>query len=104
MRRYERRYTVIRERGPLLPACRCSTSAKPGVVLDPFFGAGTVGLVAERHGRNWVGIEINARYAKIADQRLAEARERRSADGPPVDGTTRVVASADQPSTSKGGT
>ena len=104
VRRYDHRYTVIRERGPLLPACRCATSAKSGVVLDPFFGVGTVGLVAEHHGRDWVGIEISSRYAKIADQRLADARERRSADGPPVDGTTHVVASADQPSTSKGGT
>jgi site-specific DNA-methyltransferase (adenine-specific) len=101
VRRYDRRYTVIRERGPLLPACRCDASARPGVVLDPFFGAGTVGLVAERHRRDWVGIEINSRYAKIADQRIADARKRQSPDGPPVDGTTHVVASADQPSTSK---
>jgi len=99
--RYERRYTVIRERGPLLPDCKCGTSPKPGVVLDPFFGAGTVGLVAERHGRDWVGIEINPRYAELAEQRIADDRQRRSADGPPVDGTTHVVASTDKPSTSK---
>lgn len=96
---YSRRYTVIRERGPLLPGCTCGRSARPGLVLDPFFGAGTVGLVAERHGRDWVGIEINPRYAKIAEQRLAEDRLRRSADGPPVDGTERrSVASTDKPS------
>jgi hypothetical protein len=100
---YDRRYTVIRERGPLLPGCTCRTSAKPGVVLDPFFGAGTVGLVAERNGRDWVGIEINPRYAKIAEQRLAEDRARRAADGPPVDGTTPVVASAAQPSSPERG-
>ena len=70
-------------------------SARPGVVLDPFFGAGTVGLVAERHGRDWVGIEINPTYAKIAERRLAEARP---PDGPPVDGTTDVVALTEKPS------
>ncbi len=32
---------------------------RPGdIVLDPFFGSGTVGRVASRHGRNWVGIEL----------------------------------------------
>ena len=73
--RYRRNYTVIRERGPLLPGCKCGTSARPGVVLDPFFGAGTVGLVAEQHRRDWVGIEINPTYAAIAKQRIATARE-----------------------------
>jgi DNA modification methylase len=71
-------------------------------VLDPFFGAGTVGLVAERHGRDWVGIEINPRYAKIAEQRLAHDRQRRAADGHPADATSTVV-SADKPSTPEGG-
>jgi DNA modification methylase len=41
-----------------------------GTVLDPFFGAGTTGLVAGRHGRNCVGIEINPAYAEIALARL----------------------------------
>jgi DNA modification methylase len=96
--RYEHRYTVIRERGPLLPDCRCSAGAQPGVVLDPFFGAGTVGLVAERQGRDWVGIEINPQYAEIAQQRISDDRGQRAADGPPVDGTANAVAPTDQPS------
>lgn len=95
--RYSRRYRVIRQRGPLLPGCRCGAPIRPGVVLDPFFGAGTVGLVAEQHGRDWVGIELNPEYARIAEQRLAEARAAR-ADGPPVDGTAAAVASTDKPS------
>ena len=96
--RYASRYTVIRKRGPLLPACTCGTTTQPGIVLDPFFGAGTVGLVAERHGRDWVGIEINPTYAEIAEQRLAEDRKQREADGPPVDGTAHAVVSTAQPS------
>ncbi len=96
--RYRRNYRVIRERGPLLPGCTCGTSVRPGVVLDPFFGAGTVGLAAERHGRDWVGIELNPAYVKLAEQRLADARAARVPDGPPVDGTADAVAPTEQPS------
>ena len=42
-----------------------------GVVLDPFFGAGTTGVVAQNTGRNYVGIELNAEYVEIAKGRLA---------------------------------
>ena len=42
-----------------------------GVVLDPFFGAGTTGLVARNMGRNYIGIELNAEYVKLAKGRLA---------------------------------
>jgi predicted RNA methylase len=42
-----------------------------GTVLDPFFGAGTTGLVADRLGRNCVGIELNPEYAEIARRRIA---------------------------------
>ena len=41
-----------------------------GIVLDPFFGAGTTGLVAKKLGRNYLGIELNGDYIKIAEQRL----------------------------------
>lgn len=72
--RYTRRYTVMRQRGALRPGCPCGKSARPGVVLDPFFGAGTVGLVAESHGRDWVGIELSPAYAAIARERIVSAR------------------------------
>ena len=42
-----------------------------GLVLDPFFGSGTVGLVAERLNRKWVGIELNPEYVRLAEKRLA---------------------------------
>ena len=41
-----------------------------GTVLDPFFGSGTTGLVALRHNRNFIGIELNPEYIKIAEKRL----------------------------------
>ena len=46
--------------------------SKPGdVILDPFFGAGTTGLVAKRLGRSCIGIELNPSYAEIAEKRIA---------------------------------
>jgi DNA modification methylase len=41
-----------------------------GTVLDPFFGAGTTGLVADRLQRDCIGIELNPAYAEIARKRI----------------------------------
>ncbi len=41
-----------------------------GLVLDPFAGSGTVGVVALRHGRQFVGIELNPEYARMAEARI----------------------------------
>jgi modification methylase len=47
---------------------------KPGdVVLDPFFGTGTTGAVARRLGRHWIGIEREAAYVKVAEERIQSA-------------------------------
>ncbi len=45
------------------------------VVLDPYFGSGTTGAVAKKLGRRYVGIEQDAEYVKIAEQRLAKVRQ-----------------------------
>lgn len=42
-----------------------------GIILDIFMGAGTTGLVAKKLNRNYVGIELNADYIKIAEERIA---------------------------------
>lgn len=55
--------------------CGCDAGSVPGLVLDPFFGAGTVGLVAEEHGREWLGIELNPDIAALAEQRIAANRQ-----------------------------
>src|SRR5687767_3669296 len=45
--------------------------SNPGdVVLDPFFGTGTTGAVARRLGRQWIGIERETRYIKVARERI----------------------------------
>ena len=55
----------------LIEPCILAGSPRDGVVLDPFGGAGTTGLVADRLGRDAVLIELNPEYAEIARRRLA---------------------------------
>ena len=52
------------------PGCACEAGREAAVVLDPFGGAGTVGLVANQHNRNAVLIEINPDYAQMARDRI----------------------------------
>ena len=53
-----------------------SATTKPGdVVLDPFFGSGTTGVVAKKLKRNWIGIEKNHSYVKMANKRIAAVHE-----------------------------
>jgi site-specific DNA-methyltransferase (adenine-specific) len=69
---YANRWRTIRTIGDLVP-CGCGAPTQPGVVLDPFFGTGTVGAVASDLGRDWIGIELNPAYVALAEQRLAGA-------------------------------
>ena len=43
-----------------------------GIVLDPFIGSGTSGLVAKKLGRHYIGIEINYDSVKLANKRINE--------------------------------
>lgn len=52
--------------------CRCVGTAGSGrcLVMDPFMGAGTVGMVAQRLGRDYLGIELNPEYVAMAKERI----------------------------------
>lgn len=50
--------------------CVLAGCPEGGIVLDPFFGAGTTGLVARQHGRKYIGVELNPDYAGLAMSRL----------------------------------
>ena len=52
------------------PTCKCNAEVRPATVLDPFAGSGTVGLVADRLGRDAILIELNPEYAAMAEQRI----------------------------------
>jgi DNA modification methylase len=54
----------------LIEPCVLAGCPEGGTVLDPFFGAGTTGLVSDRHGRHCIGIELNPEYVQLAEQRL----------------------------------
>ncbi|WP_312128698.1 DNA-methyltransferase [Lysinibacillus capsici] len=58
----------------LIEPCILAGCPLDGVVLDPFFGSGTTGLVALKHGRNFIGIELNPEYIKIAEKRLSKVQ------------------------------
>jgi DNA modification methylase len=54
----------------LIEPCILAGCPKGGTVLDPFGGAGTTGLVADRLGRNAILIELNPEYAAMAERRI----------------------------------
>jgi hypothetical protein len=58
--------------GKLRPSCDHHDDTCSSVVLDPFCGAGTTGLVATRHGRGFIGIELNSEYAEMARERIRD--------------------------------
>jgi len=57
----------------LVEPCVLAGSPEGGTVLDPFTGSGTTGAVAKRLRRDFVGIEINPEYKKMAEDRIAAA-------------------------------
>ena len=54
----------------LIEPCIKSSSRPGDFVLDPFFGSGTVGVVAQALGRRYVGVEINPDYVALAADRI----------------------------------
>lgn len=56
----------------LIEPCIKAGCPEHGVVLDPFFGSGTTGIVAERMSCKWLGIELNSEYIAIANRRLGD--------------------------------
>ena len=57
------------------PTCSCdSNDPVPGIVLDPFSGSGTVGVVAIKHGRRAILIDLKPEYCTLARDRIAKSR------------------------------
>jgi len=55
--------------------CGCNAGWKPGIVLDPFMGAGTTAVVAKKLGRDYIGIELNPDYVKMAERRIKKVEK-----------------------------
>jgi len=56
----------------LIEPCILAGSRPGDVVLDPFFGSGTTGMVAQNLGRRWLGCELNPAYGPLQNERLAQ--------------------------------
>lgn len=57
----------------LIKPCILAGCPENGIVLDPFMGAGTTGVVCADLGRNYIGIELNPDYIQIAENRIKQA-------------------------------
>jgi site-specific DNA-methyltransferase (adenine-specific) len=63
-------------RSPPQPTCACGAEREPGIVLDPFIGSGTTAIAAAKLDRDWLGIELNPEYIRLAEQRIASQKDR----------------------------
>ncbi len=66
--------TVIPKKTTGWTDCGCGDGFDGGIVLDPFMGSGTVGLVAYQNNRHYIGIELNPEYCKL--KRIQEERDK----------------------------
>jgi DNA modification methylase len=57
------------------PTCTCGREPVPDIVLDPFMGSGTTAAVAIKHGRQYLGCELNPEYGALQAERINEAME-----------------------------
>lgn len=56
----------------LIEPCILAGSRSGDIVFDPFLGSGTTGMVAERLGRQWIGIDIQPEYTKLQKKRIQQ--------------------------------
>jgi len=54
----------------LIEPCILAGSRLGDVVLDPFMGSGTTAMVARKHGRKYIGCELNEAYGDLQDERI----------------------------------
>ena len=59
----------------LVEPCILAGCPRGGIILDPFMGSGTTGVVAKKLGREFIGIDINPDYFMMATKRVAAAKE-----------------------------
>lgn len=61
----------------LIEPCALAGAKKGDTIIDPFFGAGTTGVVACKYDRKFIGIELNPEYCEIAAKRIKSERKQR---------------------------
>jgi DNA modification methylase len=63
--------------------CILAGCPRGGVVMDPFAGSGTTGVVCMQEGRRFVGIELNPDYAQMARERIGAELANPTSGKPP---------------------
>ena len=56
----------------LIEPCVLASTKVGDVILDPFFGSGTTGQVAQNLGRKWIGCELNKDYEDLQNERVKQ--------------------------------
>lgn len=77
------------------PTCACALDPIPDLILEPFLGAGTTMIVAEKTGRHCAGVELNPVYADIAIRRwqnFTGQKATREADRTRYDEAVKIAA------------
>jgi hypothetical protein len=68
---------AIKETVGWRPGCDCGREPVPCVVLDPFAGSGTTGIVALQEGRKFIGFDLSEKYCReIANPRIEEIQQK----------------------------
>lgn len=65
--------SISRVKRSYLAGCDCNAGFMPGIVFDPFAGAGTTLLVAKKLGLRWLGCDLNPEFVRMAKQRINSA-------------------------------
>jgi len=71
--------------------CACSAERVGCIVLDPFSGAGTTGVVCRRRYRRYIGIELNPDFADLSEQRISKVEPPPEIEWVPSPETPREV-------------
>ena len=58
----------------LIKPCILAGSEKNDIILDPFMGSGTTGMVAKNLGRDYIGCELHEDYGKLIEKRIGERK------------------------------
>ena len=69
----------------LIEPCILAGSERGDIILDPFMGSGTTGMVAKKHGRNYIGCELHEEYGNLIDQRVPVEKVAHSPTNPLAD-------------------
>jgi DNA modification methylase len=69
---YNEKSYSSKEKIKVVLSCNCNSGFQAGIVLDPFMGSGTTAITAKKLGMNFIGFDLNKKYIKIANRRLAE--------------------------------